>query len=159
MQDIITLQPFITILIDFVVIVLLVALFVRIGRIRVKTGDLLQIKNLEVSLKKTIADSAKLSDELDTRLEETMQEFVRLLQRLDVKGKRLAASIARAEEMAALIDRQQQVSAQQPEPYQRAIGLIEQGASDDEVHRQSGISREEIKLMRQLYQLRQNTDG
>lgn len=158
MHDIVSLQPLITIFIDLAVIVLLVALFVRIGRMRIRTGDALQIRNLEVSLKKTIADSTKLTDELNTRLEETMQELVRLLQRLDVKGKRLAAAIARAEEVATLLDRQQ-VPEPQTEPYQQAIGLIEKGATDDEVHRQSGISREEIKLMRQLYQLRQTTGG
>jgi len=159
MEQISVLQPLITCALDVAVIVVLLVLCIRVGKQRTRVGDICQIRDLERSLQKTLADSVRLTDELSTRFDETMKELTRLLQRLDAKGKRLAASIARAEEMATVLDRQHDEPVASTEPYQRAITLIEQGAADEDIHRQSGISREEIRLMRQLYQVRQRPDA
>ncbi|MCX8042536.1 MAG: DUF2802 domain-containing protein [Desulfobacterota bacterium] len=151
-----SLQPLITLCVDVSVIVLLIAIFIRIGRMRNHSVDPTQIKPLELSLKKTINDSMRVSDELSTRLDATMQELVRLLQRIEAKEKQLSASIARAEELADQLNDQPHGPFSGAGPYQTAIALIGQGMSDDDIYRQCRISREEIKLMRQLYQVRQH---
>jgi len=148
-----TVQQFLTSAIDCAVIALLIGLFFRTGKNRGgdRTKDTTAIQQLETSLKKTIADSTRTSEDLCSRLDDTMREYVRLLDRLDAKGTRLAAAITRAEELAAQLDRHScRAPATAADPYQKAAALIGQGAADDEVHRQTGISHDEIRLVKRI---------
>ncbi len=87
----------------------------------------------------------------ETRCRAEMGELLQLLERLDAKGKRLNASIARADELAVQLERPAKPPA--ADPYQQATELIRQGCSDDDVHSHTGLSREEITLIRQLVHL------
>lgn len=148
-----TVQQLLTIVMDCAVIVLLTGLFVRTGKNtgRDRAKDSAAIQHLETSLKKTIADSTRASDELCGKLDATMQEFLRLLDRLDAKGKRLTAAISRAEELAAELDRRRcNPSIPDTDPYQKAASLIGNGAPEDEVHRLTGISHDEIRLVKRI---------
>jgi exonuclease VII small subunit len=149
-----------TIIIDLAVIALLVAVFLRTGRGRGgdRSADTAQIRNLELSLKKVMADSSTLSDELIGRFDEKLKELTRILERIDTKGKRLEAAIMQGEEVLSALEKSRQQAPQaMPDPYQKAADLIARGCSDDQVHREIGLSHDEINLIRQLAQSRNGT--
>lgn len=153
-------QYLLTIIVDIAVIVLLVAVFIRTGRARGNNRqlDTTQIRNLELSLKKVMADSSSLSDELMGRFDEKLKELARILERIDNKEKRLESTIIQAEEVLDALDtRRQQAPQAMPDPYQKAADLIKQGCSAEEVHRAIGLSYDEINLIKQLVQSRSGT--
>ena len=143
--------------IDIGIIVLLLLIFFRNARERdsMSQDDLLKIKSLGTSLKKAMADSERVSNELLASFEDKTRELNGIIERIEYREKRLKKYISKAETLLNTIDETEtQVAPPKKDPYKMAADLILQGLSHEDVQRKSGLSLSEIDLIKNITQYR-----
>lgn len=150
----------ITLLVDIGVIILLMAIFYRTGRSTggIRQIDTIQIKSLESSLKGIMADSAKNSNELIARLDEKMNDLNMVIKKTEEKETALKQGIRQAQELLKSFEdtKKQKKDSVTLDPYQKAADLISRGYTSEDVQKESGLSINEIDLIKQLVRYRSN---
>lgn len=139
--------------IDILIVVMLVAVFLRNGSFKnnLKTSDLQQIKSLKSSFEKVMLDSENLSNKFMQAVDERIRALNEVHQKLYAKEKRLESNFLHAETLIKSINEKMQKSGlDHSDPYKKAADLISQGFASKDVQKLSGLSLSEIDLIKQL---------
>ena len=145
--------------IDAVIVLMLLVVFFRDGRTKdnLTKIDTMQIKSLKSSLEKVMSDSAKVSNELINSFDEKIYAVNEVLEKIDIKQKRLRRYIVEAEDLLKAIDEKKLLNSHDiSDPYKKAAELLSRGLSQEAVQRESGLSLSEIDLIKQLARRKSN---
>ncbi len=137
--------------IDIIIVVLLIYILMRSGSKKEKAFSDEYVRKLEGSLKKTMSDSARATDKMFRAFDEKIASINQAADRAEEKHSSLCDAIKNADNVlkkAAPAYRAGSVSTE--DPYACAADLINRGYSADHVQRESGLSRGEIELIRQI---------
>jgi hypothetical protein len=138
---------------DIIIVVVLIAFFIRSGRTKNEPSviDTIQLKKLKASLEEAMSSSTRASRELQVSFEEKVNKVTELLEKLDEKERALKTYIRRSDErLKSLESAEQKSTDENSDPYIKAVNLVSRGFSSEDIQKQSGLSLGEIDLIKQL---------
>ena len=139
--------------IDVIIVVVLIAFFIRSGRAKKEPPviDTIQLKKLKASLEEAMSASTNASRELQATFEEKVKTVTELLKKLDEKERALKRYVSKADELLKSLDSaEQKKTGENSDPYIKAVNLASRGFSSEDIQKQSGLSLSEIDLIKQL---------
>ena len=145
--------------IDAVIVLMLLVIYFRDVRTKnnMNRTDTAHIQNLKSSLEKSMSESAKVSNDLIKSFDEKIYTINEVLEKIDLKEKRLRRYFVQAEDLLKSIDEKKQLHNNEiSDPYKKAAELLSSGFSPEDVQRQSGLSLTEIDLIKQLARHKSN---
>ncbi len=133
---------------DIVILILLVYILIRISKKESKTESE-ELSALKISFNKLMNESENATKEMLSDFNKRITEFNDLLSDLDEKYNSIRLDMLKTVEISEGFSKKT-IQDESTEPYKKAVEMLANGISVDDIHKESGLSVGEIDLIKQL---------
>jgi len=135
---------------DIVILILLVYILIRISK-KDSKRESEEISALKVSFDKLMTESEKITKEMLSAFDKKITEFNDILADLDEKYNSIRLDMFKAVEISEGLNKKT-IQEESTEPYKKAVDMLANGTSVEDIQKASGLSTGEIDLIKQLSQ-------